>query len=171
MEVCKVDNPIRLNIGAGRKVVEGFFSVGYEDKHDFKSDIRKLDIFRDNYADEMMAIHVIEHVNRWEVPAMLADWKRVLKPGGMLAIECPDLIKCCRNVLEGKPRQEGIQGLFGEWELKDELMMHRHGWSPLEMQQVLQEAGFEGVRFVRPHYHGKRDHRDMRAEAYKPARG
>lgn len=159
---------IRLNLGAGSKVVPGYMSVGYEPQHDFKADLRDLSVIPDAYADEAMAIHVIEHVARWEVPAMLLEWKRVLKPGGLLAIECPDLLKCCRNILKGLPRQEGIQGLFGEWELRDELMLHKHAWCPDEMRQVLEESGFTGVVFTRPVYHGRRDHRDLRAEARTP---
>lgn len=168
MVVLDIENPTRLNLGAGKKVVPGWRSFGYEDTHDYKGDLRDLSQFPDSSVDEMMAIHVIEHVNRWEVPDMLKGWLRVLKRGGMLSVECPDLIKCCKNIIRGLPRQEGIQGLFGEWELKDELMGHKHGWSVYEMQEVLQQAGFTGVRFVKPQYHGKRTHRDMRAEAFKP---
>lgn len=168
MVVLDIENPTRLNLGAGKKVVPGWRSFGYEDTHDYKGDLRDLSQFPDSSVEEMMAIHVIEHCQRWEVPDMLKGWLRVLKPGGMLAVECPDLIKCCKNVINGLPRQEGIQGLFGEWELRDPLMMHSYSWAPQEMKQVLQEAGFINIRFVRPHFHGKREHRDMRAECFKP---
>ena len=168
LEILDRPNPIRLNLGAGKKVVPGFKSFGYEESHDFKGDLRDLSQFADNSIDELMSIHTIEHVNRWQVPDMLSGWLRVLKPGGRLAVECPDLIKCCKNILKGLPRQEGIQGIFGEWELKDELMLHRHGWTPDEMRQVLHDAGFAKIKFVQPIYHGRRDHRDMRAEAVKP---
>jgi len=160
---------IRLNLGAGSKVLPGWLAVGLEPHHDFNADLRDLASVPDEYADEAMGIHVIEHIPRWQVPDMLQHWKRVLKPGGMLAIECPDLLKCCKNILKGLPRQEGIQGLFGEWELHDEMMLHKHGWCPEEMQQVLGEAGFERIRFVRPVFHGRRDHRDLRAECFKPS--
>lgn len=159
---------MRLNLAAGKKIVPGWKSVGYEDGHDFKADIRDLSIFETDSVDELMGIHCIEHVERWEVPGMLKEWLRVLKPGGMAAIECPDLLKCCKNILRNLPRQEGVQGLFGEWELREPLMMHKYSYSTDEMRAVLSEAGFTGIKFVRPHYHGKREHRDMRAEAWKP---
>lgn len=162
-----VGTPVRLNIGAGNKVLNGWISVGLEAHHQVQADIRKLPL-PDNCADEAQAIHVLEHLNRWDAPDALAEWLRVLKPGAMIGIELPELFRCCRAILKGAPRQEGIQGLFGEWELKDELMMHRHAWTEAELQEELQKAGFRDVRFVRPIYHGKRDKRDMRAEAFKP---
>lgn len=168
LEVSTEPNPIRLNLAAGNKAIAGWKSVGFEPHHDYQADIRDLSQFANNSVDELMGIHCIEHVYRWDVPAMLLEWKRVLKPGGMLAIECPDLIKCCKNIIAGKPRQEGIQGIFGEWELKQPLMLHSHGWTVYEMQEVLLAAGFQNIRFVRPHYHGKREHRDMRVEVFKP---
>lgn len=160
-------SPLRLNIGAGKKVLPGWTSVGLDDKHEVHADIRALPL-PDSCADEAMAIHVLEHLNRWDAPAALAEWLRVLKPGAMIGIELPELHRCCRAILKGAPRQEGIQGLFGEWELRDETMIHRHGWTESELQEELQKAGFTGVRFVRPLFHGRRDKRDMRAEAFKP---
>lgn len=159
---------IRLNLGAGRKVIPGWVSVGLEPQHEFQCDLRTLETIPNDYADEAMGIHVIEHIHRWEVPSMLLEWRRVLKHGAKLAIECPDLLKCCRNILKGLPRQEGIQGLFGEWELKDPMMMHVHGWTEAEMRQVLEEAGFSKIAFTTPLFHGRRAHRDLRVEAIKP---
>jgi predicted SAM-dependent methyltransferase len=162
-----IDAPLRLNIGAGNKVLPGWTSVGLEDHHQVKADIRKIPL-PDDCADEAQAIHVLEHLNRWDAPDALSEWLRVLKPGAMIGIELPELLRCCRAILKGLPRQEGLQGLFGEWELRDEMMMHRHGWTEAELADELKKAGFVKVRFVRPHYHGRRDHRDMRAEAFKP---
>src|SRR5690606_14128906 len=87
----------------------------------------------DAVADEIMAIHVIEHVPSWDVPDTLREWARLLKPGGLLVMEQPDLLKCCRNILEGKTRQGkhpdqlGMYGLFGDDRLKDRYMLH--AWS------------------------------------------
>ena len=50
-------------------------------KPDAICDIRMLDKFCDNYADEIMAVHVVEHFWRWEVVEILREWARVLKPG------------------------------------------------------------------------------------------
>lgn len=158
--------PVRLNIGAGKKLFEGFLSVGLEDHHDIKTDIRKLPL-PDNYADEARAIHVIEHVNRWEVLDMLKDWHRVLKPGGLLVIEQPELRRCCKAILKGLPDQEGMWGLLGDPGHKDELMMHRWCYREDELHGLLREAGFSRTESKEPQFHGKRVKRDMRIEAWK----
>ena len=45
--------------------------------------------FPDGYADEARAIHVIEHFQVWDAPTAMAEWVRVLKPGGVLAATVP----------------------------------------------------------------------------------
>lgn len=163
-----LESPLKLDIGAGNKVLEGWTSLGLEEHHQIRADLRDLSAVATGSVDEAQAIHVLEHLNRWEAPTALAEWFRVLKPGAMIGIELPELLRCCRAILKGAPRQEGIQGLFGEWELRDEMMLHKHGWTEAELADELDKAGFTSIRFVRPRFHGKRSNRDMRAEAFKP---
>lgn len=156
------DAPVRLNIGAGGKVIEGWLSIDLAGEPDIRSDVRELPL-PDGYADEAMAIHVLEHLFRWDVPAALLEWRRVLKPGGMLAIEVPDLIKCCKNVLAGAGERMGIWGLCGDPGYRDPLMVHKWVWSAEELTAELKAAGFTKVRIREPQFHKKA--RDMRIEA------
>ncbi len=85
-------NTIKLNLGCGDKILDDYVNVDIASeragkKPDVISDIRKLDNFPDNYADEIMAIHVVEHFWRWEVVNVLTEWVRVLKPGGKMVLE------------------------------------------------------------------------------------
>src|SRR5688572_13102683 len=93
---------MRLNIGAGGKRVPGFTGVDAVERSgaDVVADAGKLP-FDDNCAEELMAIHLLEHLYPWDVPATLAEWFRVLKPGGKLVLEMPDIIKACQNMVEG----------------------------------------------------------------------
>lgn len=155
---------MRLNIGAGNKAFDGWLSLGYEAHHDIKADVRSIPL-PDASVDEAMAIHVLEHLNRWEAPAALREWRRILKPGGLLVLELPDLVKCCRAVAAGEPVRNGLMGLFGDPSHQDELMMHRWGWSTGEVIGELKAAGFTKVKEKTPMFHGKRVRRDMRVEA------
>jgi len=155
---------IRLNLGAGRRRLEGYLNVDLaaEPPPDIQADVRALPL-PDAYADEILAIHLLEHLNRWEAPAALAEWRRVLKPRGMLVLELPDLMKCCRAVLRHDHQRLGLWGLFGDPNYENPLMCHRWGWSEAELRGELITAGFSSVRFKEPKFH--KPSRDMRAEA------
>jgi SAM-dependent methyltransferase len=155
---------VRVNIGAGNKAFEGWLAIGLEEHHDIHADIRSIPL-PDDSVDEAMAIHVLEHLNRWEAPAALREWRRILKPGGLLVLELPDLVKCCKAIIAGAPPRNGLMGLYGDPVHEDELMMHRWGWSVGEVIKELQAAGFTKVKERTPVFHGKRVHRDMRIEA------
>jgi SAM-dependent methyltransferase len=131
--------------------------------------------FPDACADELLSVHFFEHVYSWEAPSVLAEWHRVLKPGGQLVLEMPDLLKCARNLIKhaetgGKPLQQmGLWGVYGDDTLRDPYMCHKWGWWPATLKAALLAAGLIVVRFEVPVWHpaGRHD-RDMRAVARKP---
>jgi predicted SAM-dependent methyltransferase len=53
-------------------------------------------------VDAIFSSHNIEHLEAHEVPVALAEFLRVLKPGGFAVITCPDLQSVCALVAEGK---------------------------------------------------------------------
>lgn len=78
---------IKLNLGCGDKIIDGYINVDVVQERagkqpDVICDIRNLDIFPDNFCDEVMAIHVVEHFWRWEIQAIIKEWVRIIKPGG-----------------------------------------------------------------------------------------
>ncbi len=164
MDVPAAAHPIRLNIGAGNKAFEGWIAVGLEPQHDIQSDVRSIPV-PDGYADEAMAIHVLEHLEYWDAPAALREWRRVLKPGGLLIIEQPDLLKCCRGILAGAAPRDGLWGLYGNPNDRDPMMMHKWAWSAAELIAELKAAGFTKIKERPLQFHGRRAHRDMRIEA------
>lgn len=157
--------PTFINIGAGDKLIEGYLSVGLQLEHDVQCDIRKLP-FDDNSIDGAIAIHVLEHIQRWEARDTLAEWRRVLKPGAMLAIEVPELSRCCRNVLDNPDPRYGMWGLFGDPSYKNDLMVHKWCWAEAELVKELRHVGFK-VKVAKPQFHGRKANRDMRAECTK----
>jgi predicted SAM-dependent methyltransferase len=161
------DTPCRLNLGAGNKRMEGWLAVGLEEQHEVRCDIRSIPL-PDACADEALACHVVEHLTPWDVVPALKEWLRLLKPGAMLALELPDLFKCCRAVLAGKGPRDGLWGLYGEPLREDELMLHRWAYSPESLSTLLREAGFVKIKLRAPQFHAQRIDRDMRIEARKP---
>jgi predicted SAM-dependent methyltransferase len=77
--------PLRLNLGAGATELPGFISVDRKTG----GEVYPLD-YHDECAEIIRASHVLEHLPRRESLAVLAEWVRVLKPGGWLKVAVPD---------------------------------------------------------------------------------
>lgn len=153
---------IRLNLGAGNKRIDGWISVDLAGEPDVRADVLSLP-FDDGYADEVMAIHLFEHLYRWQSQDALREWLRVLKRGGRLILELPDFEKCCRNILYGSDERMGIWGLFGDPGYKEPLMVHKWAWTADSLTKELLSAGFRRVKRKKPQFH--KVARDMRLEA------
>lgn len=55
-------------------------------------DARDLSRFADNTFDEIYASQVLEHFSHLETWDVLAEWFRVIKPGGYLTLTLPDVL-------------------------------------------------------------------------------
>lgn len=173
--------PIRLNLGCGDMLLPGYVNVDVATERrghqpDVCCDIRDLSAFADNHADEVMAIHVIEHFYHWEVVDLLKEWVRVLKPGGQLVLECPNLISACEALLKdpevaSRPGTEGNRSMwcfYGDPSWKDPLMCHRWLYTPQSLAQVMHEAGLRELSQQVPLFKARHP-RDMRIVGVKPA--
>ena len=85
---------VKLHIGCGSDYKEGYINIdGYDASvADVVAMAHELP-FPDGYADLIESHHLIEHLSFEEFRDTVKEWYRVLKPGGMLVAECPDLIE------------------------------------------------------------------------------
>ncbi len=170
---------MKLNLGCGDKLLDGYVNVDITAREgarspDVISDLRFLDVFEDCSADEVLAVHVIEHFWHWEVSGVLNEWKRVLRPGGILVLECPNLITASHEFLKnpdlaalgGVEGQKSMWVFYGDPKWKDPLMSHRWGYTPLSLAKLLYDCGFKSVE-RRPAQFKLGEPRDMRLEAFK----
>jgi ubiquinone/menaquinone biosynthesis C-methylase UbiE len=170
---------IKLNLGCGDKILDGFINVDVANERagkqpDVICDVRNLDKFSDNYADEILSVHVIEHFWRWEVIQILKEWVRVLKPNGKLIIECPNLKSACEEFLKNPdlhsgPGPEGQRTMwvfYGDPRWTDPLMVHRWGYTPQSLANIIHQAGLRDLR-LEPAQFKLREPRDMRITGIK----
>lgn len=122
----------------------------------------------DGCAHEVMAMHVIEHFFEWQSPFVLLEWKRLLKSGGKLILELPNIEAAAKNLLAGMEPQMWRFPFYGDGSHKDPYMIHRFGFTPKSVRQFVENAGFQNVQILPPQTHGPRPNRDMRVEAIKP---
>lgn len=163
---------MKLNIGCGKRVLDGWINIDVQAHPksarppDILCDAGKIDL-DDEVADIVMANHLIEHFFRWDVEDILAEWYRLLKPGGQLILELPNLEHACRNLLAGTKDQMSMWPLYGDWSHKDPYMMHKHGYTPKTIKDLLELCHFKKIQILPPQTHGRRVNRDMRVEAVK----
>jgi predicted SAM-dependent methyltransferase len=151
---------MKLNLGCGSKKIPGFVGVDIKEA-DVVADIRKLP-FDDDSAEEIMAIHVCEHFYVREILGVMREWRRVLKPGGTMALELPCLDKVLWHFQNGSPENFTLWPLYGDpGTHKDgEPALHKWCWSRDQFVKMLEAAGFSEIREETPHYH--QPSRDMR---------
>ena len=169
---------MKINLFCGRHVLDGWTNV---DVVPSPKAPRPPEILAgalsvplpDGCADEIMAIHGFEHLYRWEAPQALAEWRRLLKPGGLLVLEMPDVKKCAKNLIRFIETEDvksldslAMFGLYGDPGYQDPFMCHRWGWTPKTLKPLLKANGFTEIREAETQWHaiGKK-HRDFRIEA------
>ncbi|MHA7820262.1 MAG: class I SAM-dependent methyltransferase [Erythrobacter sp.] len=83
--------PRRVNLGAGRDSVEGYFSVDLAGEPDLLWDLRESVPFASDSVEELLCEHFLEHIDRdYSAPHFLKECFRALSPGGRLTIGVPD---------------------------------------------------------------------------------
>lgn len=176
---------ISLNLGCGNKIYKSTEETTWinvdivappvleADANFIRSDLRKLDL-PDEHADHIFTSHVVEHIPVYDLDETFKEWMRVLKPGGTIAFEMPDLVKCCINYLQIITSQDpkminrmGIYGFYGEQFPEAPYMIHRWGWTFKTLAPFLIEMGFIDVKETAPVTH-MGSVRDFRIEATKP---
>ncbi len=83
---------IKLNIGAGSTVIEGFTPI------DRKLGTEAFPLaYADGSVDEIRASHILEHFTFGDAQKAMEEWSRVLKPGGRIRISVPDVDKVLKD--------------------------------------------------------------------------
>jgi predicted SAM-dependent methyltransferase len=145
---------VRLNLGSGERPLPGFVNV------DTLADAAGVDVvadvterlpFDDASAEVIYAVHLLEHVATDRVPGVLADWRRVLRPGGVLMLAVPDLDAIARVMVERSgwftpPHNPWLGAIYGGQ--KDEWDFHKTGFTAPWLAYLLDNAGFGDIQRV-----------------------
>lgn len=87
---------IKLNLGSGRKKIEGFLSVDNIKfpEVDVVTDLTKKFPWEDNSVTEIHSSHVIEHFDAMERVHFVNEMYRVLVPDGKVTLQAPHWASC-----------------------------------------------------------------------------
>lgn len=83
---------LRLHLGCGKINHPGFVNIDAIPRRHvhYVQPVDRLKRFHDGSVDLVYACHVLEHFSHLQVPEVLREWARVLKPGGKLCLSVPD---------------------------------------------------------------------------------
>jgi len=137
---------MKLNLGCGGDKRDGWVNIDIrkEVKPDKVLDLEKTPYpFESESVDEILAKDVIEHFSFRNVEKIVKEWHRILKKGGKLTIQTPDLDAILKAIKQGK-----IKGwwqisywLYGGQEYPENT--HKLIFTKKEIKKFLEEIGFE----------------------------
>lgn len=142
------DRPVKLHLGCGKRFIPGFVHVDtVAFPHiDHVQDIRALPQFEENSVELIYACQVLTYFDREEVVDVLAEWRRVLKPGGILRLSVINFETIVRLYNDGFPLERFLGWLYGKWtDDRGGFVYERTTYDLPSMTTVLTNAGFEHV--------------------------
>jgi len=153
---------VKLHLGCGKVHIPGFVHIDFANyKHiDFKQSIGNLKKYSDNSVDLIYCCHAFEYFDRGIADYVLREWKRVLKPGGILRLAVPDFEAICKVYQKyGDLEHRGILGpLYGKIAIKTDMaiylnvkathqfMYHKTVYDFNSLKKKLEKVGFKNVR-------------------------
>lgn len=182
LNLQKYNRNAKFNFGSAGVEVDGYISVDlFDERATILADVQKsMPQLPDGCADEILASHLFEHLNRFIIVDTLKEWKRILKPGGKLVMEMPHFIKQCEWVLDAYRLPEKKQDMMGniimvygavntsdKGEKSEITSPHIWGWFPENVTEVLEEAGFVNI-VCTDNIHYPHPGPNFRVEASKP---
>lgn len=117
LEKVVFSGDIVLDIGCGRyKTHPRLLGVdAYEDYPTVNVKAYMWDMpFDDNSVDGLVCFQALEHISKYQVLPALAEFERVLKPGGKMAIVVPDILWICQRFIEQPNVNWNMDLIFGQ---------------------------------------------------------
>lgn len=137
--------PDRLNLGCGFDRREGYTNVDFQESHhpDLQADVRDLGMLPSDHYREIIAIDCLEHLPRTDTARALAEWFRLLVPGGVLRLRTPEFFGIAWMMGAAATAEEQldvVQQLFGTQAYTGDF--HQTCFTPLTMLHHLCAAGY-----------------------------
>ena len=134
------------------------FDIDPKNEPDILGSMLDMSAIGASTVDAIYSAHNIEHVYAHEVPVVLSEFLRVLKPDGFAVITCPDLQTVGALVAQDKLTDEVYQSPAGPITPLDILyghgaalsaghhyMAHKCGFTEKSLIAALQSAGFPSI--------------------------
>lgn len=104
-------------------------------------DVTKLP-YEDKIVDLIYACHLIAYFDREQIIPILKEWKRVLKPGGVLRVATPDFQVLCKVYKAGCDLPVILGPMYG----KMDNIYHKTVYDHFSLFELLMSVGFKGIK-------------------------
>ncbi len=143
--------PVKLNLGCGLDKRPGYVNIDVrrEVNPDIVWDLERTPLpFPDNCAEEIIAKDVIEHISWRRVEDLLRDLYRILRPGGRIYVQVPDLEAIARKIILNPDYCYGdlcgwkaiSYWVYGAQDYPENT--HKSGFTISTLRRLLEEVGF-----------------------------
>jgi len=139
--------PRRINLGCGLDKREGFLNIDINTScnPDLVCDITNLQSLPSAYFEYAIAKDALEHIQRLKIRNTLKEWNRILKIGGVLELQVPNVIGLLTLLTKKKNKspimqEKLLQCLFGTQAYVGDF--HYFGFTDILIKSLLESTGF-----------------------------
>ena len=119
---------------------------------DYRQDLRRLP-FKTEEFDVVYSSHTLEHFDRAEVPLVLDEWVRILKPEGEFRLHIPNIKWAAEQIMKGVLPDPSAKELTDSWHVLNVLFgsqdyeynYHKMCFTPESIAAMLKERGFKRI--------------------------
>ena len=111
----------KLEIGPGPRPIPGFeaLNIVWTPGTNYVMRATRRMPFEDDIFQTVYASHVLEHIPWYAVADVLAEWNRIIRPGGQLEIWVPDGLKVAKSFIAGEEADDTAFHQDGWWKFND----------------------------------------------------
>lgn len=146
MESKDTSGAVILNVGCGHDIRQNAINVDlYDARADVKADAKHLPMCADDSVDVVIASQILEHFTFADGKAALAEWFRVLRPGGELIVAVPDMDAIANDWMRLPEELKVALMYFFYGAQNGPGQVHMSGYTPYSLTKAMNRAGFEVI--------------------------
>jgi len=144
---------MNLHLGCGDRFLPGYVHVDINNSEhiDYCHTIETLPMIESDSVSIIYSCGALVYFDRFQIPGVLTEWKRVLKSGGTLRLSVPDFESIVSVYsTTGDLNHQGILGpIFGRWKIivdgENKYIYQKTTYDFKSMSETLYECGFTHV--------------------------
>jgi predicted SAM-dependent methyltransferase len=140
----------KLHLGCWHRNFPDFINIDLCDLPHihYKSNIDKLEFIKESEIDLIYCSHALEYFDVFKAKEVILEWKRVLKPDGILRLAVPNFEALIEVYRKTKDINKILGPLYGRMQINDEkkTLYHKTCYDFESLKNLLQISGFKNIQ-------------------------